>query len=78
MLVAASTGRQAGDVSLCLGDVHLYVNHEQAAETQLAKETSTPPRASVERVSEHLMDVQRSDLRIIGYHHAGRIAAPLS
>lgn len=78
MLVAASTGRQAGNVSLCLGDVHLYANHEEAADEQLARDTSTPPRAVVTRVSKDLMDVQRTDVRVEGYRHAGRIAAPLS
>ena len=77
MLVAAAVGRAPGDVSLCLGDVHLYEIHEAAADEQLAREPMPPPRAGVVRASEDLRDVKRSDLRVIDYVHRGRIDAPM-
>lgn len=77
LLVAAAVGKVPGDVALCLGDVHLYQIHEAAADEQLARETSTPPSASVTRVSQDLFDVKRTDIRVEGYTHAGRINAPM-
>ncbi len=77
LLIAAAVQKTPGDVSLCLGDVHLYATHEEAADTQLSRVTHPPPRASVVRVSDDLMDVKRTDIRVDNYEHGGVISAPL-
>ena len=74
-LLAHETNMVADELVGNLGDTHLYLNHIDAAHTQLENEPHPLPRIELSNV--RLLDGE-FDYEIIDYVSAGRIKAPLS
>ncbi len=47
-LLAKETGLEAGELIICFGDLHLYLNHLEQAKTQLTREPRSLPRLVIE------------------------------
>ena len=78
MMVARATGLEPGEFVFTLGDAHLYLNHQEQADTQLEREPYPLPRVefnpSVGSISEYAYD----DFTLVGYEHHPRIRAPIA
>jgi thymidylate synthase len=66
-LMALETGYEPGEIVWFGLDVHLYGNHVEAAETQLARTPRALPRLVVKRKAPTLFDYALEDLALEGY-----------
>ena len=75
LLLCEETGLKPGILKGALGDVHLYQNHKEAAETQLKRKSYELPTMKVSNV-----DILNGefDWELIDYKCHPRIKAPLS
>ena len=78
MMIAQVLDLQIGDFVLTLGDAHIYLNHMQQVETQLARETFPLPVMRLNPVKRDLFDFVYEDFELQNYQcHAG-IKAPIA
>jgi len=66
-LVAQQTGLDVGDFVWVGGDCHLYVNHLEQVELQLARTPYPLPRLVIHRKPESLFDYRYEDFEIADY-----------
>lgn len=60
------------------GDCHLYLNHLEQADLQLAREPYPPPRLALQRRPPTIFDYQYEDFAIVNYQHHPAIKAPVA
>jgi thymidylate synthase len=60
------------------GDCHLYSNHLQQADLQMARTPYPLPRLHFRRRPPDLFDYAFEDFEIIGYRHHEAIKAPIA
>jgi thymidylate synthase len=60
------------------GDCHLYVNHLEQAEAQLARAPYPPPKLRIQRRPPTIFDYQYEDFEFVNYQHHPAIAAPVA
>jgi thymidylate synthase len=60
------------------GDCHLYLNHTEQVNTQLARTPFAPPRLVIGRKPASLFDYEYEDFEIVGYQHHAPIKAPVA
>jgi thymidylate synthase len=77
-MVAAVTGLKAGEFVHTLGDAHLYLNHLEQADAQLARAPLPLPRLAIKREVTSLDDFRFEDFEIVGYQSHPHIAAPVA
>ena len=77
-MVAHVTGLGVGDFVHSLGDAHLYLNHLEQVETQLARRPHALPRLKIKRRVERLEDFMFEDFEIEGYAPDAAIKAPVA
>ena len=77
-MVAAVTGLKAGEFIHTLGDAHLYLNHLEQTEAQLARAPLPLPRLAIKRAVAELDDFTFEDFEIAGYQSHPHIAAPVA
>lgn len=77
-MLAQVTGLQVGDFVHTLGDVHLYLNHQQQAETQLAREPFALPRMHINPAVKSLFDFRYDDFELQDYQSHPAISAPVA
>jgi thymidylate synthase len=77
-LVAQQSGLGAGDFVWTGGDCHLYVNHLDQVETQLARAPHPLPTLVIKRRPESLYDYRYEDFEIIDYRFHPAIKAPVA
>ena len=78
LMMAAATGLEAGDFVFTLGDAHLYSNHLEQVETQLAREPRPLPRMRLLRKPASVLDFQFEDFQLEGYDPHPHIKAPVA
>ena len=78
MMVARVTGLEPGEFVHTLGDAHLYLNHLEQADTQLAREPFPLPRMELDPGVESIFDFTYDDFRLEGYEHHPAIRAPIA
>lgn len=78
MMVAQVTGLQPGDFVHTFGDAHLYANHLQQVEEQLAREPFPLPRMAINTEVNDLFAFQFEDFELQGYEAHPHIAAPVA
>ena len=77
-MVAQVTGLKAGDFVHSFGDAHLYLNHLEQAELQLARAPYALPRMQLNPAVKNIFDFKFEDFRLEGYQAQPHIAAPVA
>ncbi|QIG51893.1 thymidylate synthase [Nordella sp. HKS 07] len=77
-MVAHVTGLKAGEFVHTLGDAHLYLNHLDQANEQLARLPLPLPRLVIKRDVRSIDDFRFEDFEIVGYQSHPHIAAPVA
>ncbi len=77
-MVAQVTGLEAGDFVHTFGDAHVYLNHLEQAETQLAREPLPLPTLHLNPAVTDLFDFRFEDIEIRDYEAHPSIKAPIA
>ncbi len=77
-LVAKVTGLQAGEFIHTLGDAHLYLNHLEQVETQLARAPLPLPTLRLDPAVRVLDDFRYEHIVLENYQHQAPIKAPIA
>ena len=78
MMVARTTGYEPGEFVHVFGDVHLYRNHLEQADVQLAREPLPLPRVRLHGEHRSLCEYRYEDVELMGYRHHPTIDAPVA
>ena len=78
LMVAQVTGLEPGEFVHTLGDAHLYLNHLDQADTQLARAPFPLPRMELDPGVESIFDFTYDHFRLVGYEHYPVIRAPIA
>ncbi|MEM7300186.1 MAG: thymidylate synthase [Pseudomonadota bacterium] len=78
MMVAQVCDLEPGDFVHTLGDAHLYSNHFEQAERQLARTPKTLPEMRMNREIQDLFAFTYDDFELIGYEADAHIAAKVA
>ena len=77
-MVAQQSDLDVGDFVWTGGDCHLYVNHLEQVDTQLARTPLAPPQLLIHRKPPSLFDYEYEDFEIVGYAPYPAIKAPVA
>jgi thymidylate synthase len=77
-MVAQQCDLKVGDFVWTGGDCHLYLNHLQQAELQLARAPFPLPRLKILRKAPSLFDYVYEDFEIVDYRYHAAIKAPIA
>ena len=77
-MVAQQCDLGVGDFVWTGGDCHLYLNHLEQVETQLARTPLPLPRLVLRRRPPSLFDYAFEDIEIVGYQPHPAIKAPVA
>jgi thymidylate synthase len=78
MMVAQVTALKAGEFIHSFGDAHLYLNHIEQAELQLARAPYALPKMQIDPAVKDLFGFKYEDFRVEGYQTHPHIAAAVS
>jgi thymidylate synthase len=77
-MIAKVAGLEVGDFVHTLGDAHLYLNHLEQVEIQLARAPKALPLLSFKRDVKTIDDFRYEDFEVTGYSPDASIAAPIA
>jgi thymidylate synthase len=77
-MIAKVCGLELGEFVHSLGDAHLYSNHLEQVETQLARTPHALPQLRFKRDVKALDDFQYEDFEILNYQPDAAISAPVA
>ena len=77
-LLAHQCGYEPGEIVWFGCDVHLYLNHQEQARTQIAREPRSLPQLLIRRKPDSLFDYTIADLGLISYDPHPHIAADVA
>lgn len=77
-MVAQQCDLEVGDFVWTGGDVHLYANHLEQTDLQLAREPLSLPKLALQRKPDSLFDYRYEDFVIEGYQSHPHIKAPVA
>jgi thymidylate synthase len=77
-MLAQQTGIEPGELVWFGGDTHLYLNHSELIEAQLAREPSGEPRLELTRQPPSIFDYRFEDFEVTGYAPLGALKAPVA
>lgn len=77
-MIAHVCGLKVGDFVHTFGDAHIYANHFEQVETQLAREPRPLPTLTIQRQVTDLFDFTFDDFAIEGYDPHPHIKAPVA
>jgi len=77
-MLAHVTGHEPGDFIHSIGDAHIYSNHMEQVQTQLARAPQALPHLKIKRKVSSLFDFTYDDFEIIGYDPDAGIKAPVA
>lgn len=76
-LIARECGLEVGEFVHTFGDAHIYSNHIDAVQTQLARTSFEPPTLRI-NTGKSIFDIDYEDLEIINYESHPSIKAPIA
>jgi thymidylate synthase len=77
-MVAQQTDLEVGDFVWTGGDCHVYLNHLEQVDTQLARNPLPLPQLAIRRRPPTLFDYRYDDFEIVGYVSHGALKAPVA
>jgi thymidylate synthase len=77
-LFAQQCDLQPGELVWTGGDCHLYVNHLEQADTQLARAPYPPPQLRILRRPASIFEYRYEDFEFVNYQHHPPIKAPVA
>lgn len=77
-LIAHETGLEVGEFIHTLGDAHLYSNHMEQIERQLARETRELPQLKINKEKLSVFDFDVEDIEVVDYKPHKGIRAPIA
>lgn len=77
-MVAQQCDLDVGEVILSFGDTHVYSNHFDQVNLQLARSPRERPKLIIKRKPATIFDYQFEDFEIVGYDPHPHIAAPIA
>jgi thymidylate synthase len=77
-MIAQQVNLKVGDFVWTGGDCHLYLNHLQQADLQLARTPYPLPQLKLNRKPDSLFEYAYEDFEIIDYRHHAAIKAPIA
>jgi thymidylate synthase len=78
LMMAQVTGLRPGEFVHTFGDAHLYLNHLEQAELQLARTPYPPPTLHLNPSRRSLFDFTFEDFELAGYQAHAHIKAPVA
>ncbi len=78
LMMAQITGLQPGEFIHTFGDAHLYLNHLQQVELQLAREPLPLPTMQLNPAVDSLFDFTYDDFKLLDYQFHPHIKAPVA
>jgi thymidylate synthase len=78
MMMAASSGLQAGEFIHTFGDVHLYDNHLEQARLQLQRTPRKLPSLRIKNSRSSVLDFRFEDFELLDYDPHPHIPAPVA
>jgi thymidylate synthase len=78
MMVAQVTGLDPGEFIHTFGDAHIYLNHIEQVETQLAREPRPLPKMVLNPAVQDIYGFKYEDFTLIDYNPHPAIRAPIS
>ncbi|UVI40827.1 thymidylate synthase [Qipengyuania spongiae] len=77
-MVAQQVDLEPGELVWMGGDTHLYLNHTDLIEEQLAREPQGHPRLEIKRRPPSIFDYRIEDFEVHGYTPHGALKAPVA
>jgi len=77
-LIARECGLGVGEFVHTLGDAHIYINHLDAIQEQLAREPKALPKLALKGDWQSVFDVEVADIALEGYDAHPTIKAPIA
>jgi thymidylate synthase len=77
-MVAQVTDLEPGELIISLGDAHIYSNHVDAVNTQLARSPRPLPTLRLDPSVKSVFDFRYEDFHLEGYEPHPRISAPIA
>jgi thymidylate synthase len=77
LMVAQQTGLEPGEFVWTGGDCHIYDNHVEQVERQLARDPFPYPTIEI-RKADSILDYTLDDFEVVGYEHHPGIKAPVA
>lgn len=78
MMMAQVTGLQPGEFIHVFGDAHIYSNHVEQVQTQLAREPFPLPRMKINPDVTNIFDFKYEDFELSDYECHPGIRAPIA
>jgi thymidylate synthase len=78
IMIAQATGLKPGEFIHTLGDAHLYSNHLEQVEEQLARVPFPCPKLSINKDKDTVFNFSISDFELIDYQTHPHIPAPIA
>ncbi|MBL4621487.1 MAG: thymidylate synthase [Immundisolibacteraceae bacterium] len=78
LMVAQACGLKPGEFVHTLGDAHLYENHLQQADLQLARQPGELPSVKLNPAINSLFAFSFEDIEVVNYQPQAHIAAPIA
>ncbi|WP_071145585.1 thymidylate synthase [Bacteroides ihuae] len=77
-MMAQVSGLEAGDFVHTLGDAHIYLNHLEQVELQLAREPRPLPQMKINPEVKNIFDFNYEDFELVNYNPHPHIAGKVS
>lgn len=78
MMIAQQCDLELGEFIWTGGDVHLYLNHQEQAKTQLQRTPRSLPTMKIKRKPVSIFDYAYDDFELVGYDADTHISAPIA
>ena len=78
VMLAHVTGYEPGDFVHTIGDAHIYSNHMEQVETQLARTPKPLPQLKINRQVSSIFDFKFDDFEVLNYDPDPTIKAPVA